>query len=277
MRSPVQIRLAAPHSRKASLATPRKILRGVCVCACGCVYASQKYGRSPRSSFCHFVPKLSRCSLIFAPRGWRLPPPVLFLRTSGFCVVARTGFSPFANAIFSPSRKLKIFTRGPRSALRELRTQIRWRKMRYSVAALLTNPVSSSTQPQGIISNTPQKSVGCLRLCLRLCLRVAKIRTFAPLLVPLRCAGTIALLSDFCSAGWAAPAAFLSQGIIGNTPQVMRGVRFLPHAKNQRFFPRLALLRYFAGTPLCFRKRKMQDVRPAPRSSALRRNYRVAL
>ena len=66
---------------------------------------------------------------------------------------------------------------------------------------LLTNPVSSSTQPQGIISNTPQKSVGCLRLCLRLCLRVAKIRTFAPLLVPLRCAGTIALLSDFCSAG----------------------------------------------------------------------------
>ena len=44
-------------------------------------------------------------------------------------------------------------------------------------------------------------------MCLRLCLRVAKIRTFAPLLVPLRCAGTIALLSDFCSAGWAAPAA----------------------------------------------------------------------
>ena len=31
MRSPVQIRLAAPHSRKASLATPRKFLRGVCV------------------------------------------------------------------------------------------------------------------------------------------------------------------------------------------------------------------------------------------------------
>ena len=96
---------------------------------------------------------------------------------------------------------------------------------------------------------TPRRnSVGCSRMCLRLCLRVAKIRTFglrvakirtfAPLLVPLRCAGTIALLSDFCSAGLAAPAAFLSQGIISNTPQVMRGVRFLPHAKNQRFFPR---------------------------------------
>ena len=57
-----------PHSRKASLATPRKILRGVCVCACGCVYASQKYGRSPRSSFLCVAPKLSRRSLIFAPR-----------------------------------------------------------------------------------------------------------------------------------------------------------------------------------------------------------------
>ena len=110
---------------------------------------------------------------------------------------------------------------------------------------LLTNPVSSSTQPQGIISNTPQKSVGCLRLCLRLCLRVAKIRTFAPLLVLSLCSKTIALLSDFCSAGWAAHAAFLSQGIISNTPQVMRGVRFLPHAKNQRFFPR--------GPRLCLR------------------------
>ena len=89
--------------------------------------------------------------------------------------------------------------------LRELCTQIRWRKIRYSVASLLTNPVSSSTQPQGIISNTPQKSVGCSRMRLRLCLRVAKIRTFAPFLVPLRCAGTIALLSDFCSAGWRLP------------------------------------------------------------------------
>ena len=57
-----------PHSRKASLATPRKFLRGVCVCACGCVYASQKYGRSPRSSFLCVAPELSRCSLIFAPR-----------------------------------------------------------------------------------------------------------------------------------------------------------------------------------------------------------------
>ena len=73
---------------------------------------------------------------------------------------------------------------------------------RYSVASLLTTPRTSTTQPQGIISDTPQDFAGCLRLCLRLCLRVAKIRTFAPLLVPLRCAGTIALLSDFCSAGW---------------------------------------------------------------------------
>ena len=65
------------------------------------------------------------------------------------------------------------------------------RRLRYSVAlALLTNPPTSSTQPQGINSS----------LCLRLCLRVAKIRTFAPLRVPLRCAETIALLSDFCSA-----------------------------------------------------------------------------
>ena len=81
---------------------------------------------------------------------------------------------------FNPGRKSKIFTRGPRSTLRELCTQIRWRKIRYSVASLLTNPVSSSTQPQGIISDTPQ---------------------------------------------------------------VMRGVRFLPHAKNQRFFPRGPRLR----------------------------------
>ena len=42
-------------------------------------------------------------------------------------------------------------------------------------------------------------------------LRVAKIRTFAPLLVPLRCAGTIALLSDFCSAGWRLPPPVLSR------------------------------------------------------------------
>ena len=122
-------------------------------------------------------------------------------------------------------------------ALRELRTQNRRRKMRYSVAALLTNPVSSSTQPQGIISDTPQKSVGCLRFAPREkseifpagtpfvpaalppkvsslfcgtlrgphCVSAKeKCKTFAPLLVPLRCAGTIALLSDFCSAGWAA-------------------------------------------------------------------------
>ena len=115
---------------------------------------------------------------------------------------------------------------------------------------------------------------------LRLCLRVAKIRTFAPLLVPLRCAGTIALLSDFCSAGWAAPAAFLSQGIISNTPQVMRGVRFLPHAKNRRFFPRglrlclrLCPTKYprfaavLCGDPVVFPQKK--NARRSPRSSFL--------
>ena len=148
---------------------------------------------------------------------------------------------------------------------------------RYSVLALLvlTSPLVSTTQPQGIICNTPQVFAGCSRLCLRLCLRVAKIRTFAPLFVPLRCAGTIALLSDFCSAGWAAHAAFLSQGIISDTPQVFAGCsRFYPTRKIRDFSrgdpvcacgfaPQsiLALLRYFAGTPLCFRKRKMQDVR----------------
>ena len=180
--------------------------------------------------------------------------------------------------------------------LRELCTQIRWRKIRYSVASLLTNPVSSSTQPQGIISNTPQKSVGCLLFAPRekseifpagtpfvpaalphkvssLC-RKRKMQDVRLLRVLSLCSETIALLSDFCSAGWAAHAAFLSQGIICNTPQVMRGVRFLPHAKNQRFFPRGPRLclrlcptkcprfaAVLAGTPLCFRKRKMQDVR----------------
>ena len=90
--------------------TPQ-VMRGVCVCACGCVYASQKCGRSPRSSFFRCAPKLSRCSLIFAPRDRRLPPPD-FLRMSGFCDIAQTGFSPFANAIFLPHRK--FFRRGPR-------------------------------------------------------------------------------------------------------------------------------------------------------------------
>lgn len=38
------------------------------------------------------------------------------------------------------------------------------RRLRYSVAlALLTNPPTSSTQPQGINSSTPQGFVGCLR------------------------------------------------------------------------------------------------------------------
>ena len=65
--------------------TPQ-VMRGVSVCACACVYASQKYGRSPRSSFLCVAPELSRCSLVFAPRGGRLPPPVLFLKTSGCAI-----------------------------------------------------------------------------------------------------------------------------------------------------------------------------------------------
>ena len=120
MRSPVQIRLAAPHSRKASLAAPRRNLRGVCVlphaknqrffprgprlclrlcptkyprfaavlCGDPVVFPQKKNARralTPRFSLCS---KTIRRSLIFAPRGGRLTPPVLFLRTSGFCVVA---------------------------------------------------------------------------------------------------------------------------------------------------------------------------------------------
>ena len=42
------------------------------------LFASQKYGRSPRSSFLHYISQLSRCSLIFAPRG-RLSP--LFIKS----------------------------------------------------------------------------------------------------------------------------------------------------------------------------------------------------
>ena len=80
----------SPHSRKASLATPRKFLRGVCVFACGCVYASQKYGRSPRSSFLCVAPELSRCSLIFAPRGGRLTPPVCALTGLGHVRIVRS-------------------------------------------------------------------------------------------------------------------------------------------------------------------------------------------
>ena len=96
--------------------------------------------------------------------------------------------------------------------------------LRYSVLALLvlTSPLVSTTQPQGIISDTPQVFAG-----------------------------------------------------ISDTPQVFAGCsRFYPTRKIRDFSRGdpvcargfatqsvLALLRYFAGTPLCFRKRKMQDVR----------------
>ena len=79
---------------------PRKDLRGclrLCptentfggapVCACGCVNASQKCGRSPHFAFLRVTPKLSRCSLIFAPRNQRV-----FLYAVG-------GFLPDADAI----------------------------------------------------------------------------------------------------------------------------------------------------------------------------------
>ena len=113
---------------------------------------------------------------------------------------------------------------------------------RYSVAALLTTPRTSTTQPQGIISDTPQKSVGCLRMRLRLCLRVAKIRTFAPLLVPLRCAGTIALLSDFCSAGWAAHAACMRAH--GSRSRTQKYAPSFSHLKEHNLHPLIAFGRY---------------------------------
>ena len=107
----LQIRLAAPHSRKASLATPRKLCGVFAYVPAAVSTRRKKYGRSPRSSFCHFVPKLSRCSLIFAPRGWRLPPPVLFLQgRAGFVLshgpdlhLSLTRFlTPAENQRFSP-------------------------------------------------------------------------------------------------------------------------------------------------------------------------------
>ena len=55
--------------------------------------------------------KTIRRSLISLLRGGRLTPP-FSTKMSGFCVVARTGFSPFADAIFSPTRKIKDFSRG---------------------------------------------------------------------------------------------------------------------------------------------------------------------
>ena len=103
-----------PHFyRKASLATPRRNLWGVCflphaknqrffprgprlclrLCPTKCprfaavlcggpvVFPQKKNARcSPRSSFLSVAPELSRCSLIFAPRGGQLPPPVLFFK-----------------------------------------------------------------------------------------------------------------------------------------------------------------------------------------------------
>ena len=80
-------------------------------------------------------------------------------------------------------------------------------RMRSPVQIRLAAPHSRKAS----LATPRRNSVGCSRMCLRLCLRVAKIRTFAPLLVPLRCAGTIALLSDFCSAGWRLPPPVLSR------------------------------------------------------------------
>ena len=81
-------------------------------------------------------------------------------------------------------------------------------------------------------------------MCLRLCLRVAKIRTFAPLLVPLRCAGTIALLSDFCSAGWAAHAAICVSRI---SVTYARYAPSFSHLKEHNLHPLIAFGCYILG------------------------------
>ena len=120
------------------------------VCACGCVNASQKCGRSPRFAFLRVTPKLSRCSLIFAPRNQRV-----FLYAVG-------GFLPVADAIFSPTRKIKDFSRGDPEAPRvDFARRTDGAKCAIpSHFVLLTNPPTSSTQPQGIMSNTPAKICG---------------------------------------------------------------------------------------------------------------------
>ena len=72
-------------------------------------------------------------------------------------------------------------------------------------------------------------------MCLRLCLRVAKIRTFAPLLVLSLCSETIALLSDFCSAGWRLPPHFYRKASLA-TPRKLCGVfAFCPTRKIRDF------------------------------------------
>ena len=70
------------------------------VCACGCVNASQKCGRSPRFAFLRVTPKLSCCSLIFAPRNQRV-----FLYAVG-------GFLPVADASAKGEYRSPSF-RGP--------------------------------------------------------------------------------------------------------------------------------------------------------------------
>ena len=174
--------------------------------------------------------------------------------------------------------------------LRELCTQIRWRKIRYSVASLLTNPVSSSTQPQGIISNTPQKSVGCLRMCLRLCLRVANYGR-SPRSSFLSVAPELSRCSlIFAPRGGRLPPHFYRKASFATPRKILRGVRFLPHAKNQRFFPRgprmcLRLCptkcpRFAAvlcGDPVVFPQKKKCKTCACSAFFALFRDYRVAL
>ena len=215
-------------------------MRGVRVCSCGCVYASQKYGRSPRSSFCHFVPKLSRCSLIFAPRGWRLPPPVLFLQgRAGFVLSHKPDFHLSLTRFFTPAENQRFSpgdpeapcvnsarrTDGARCAIPSLRSlQIRLAAPHSRKASLATPrklcgvfafcptrkseifPAGTPFVPAALPHKVSSLCGGTLRgpRCVS---AKEKCKTCAPLLVPLRCAGTIALLSDFCSAGWAAHAA----------------------------------------------------------------------
>ena len=87
---------------------------GVRVCACCCVSAKEKRKTFACSAFSRFSQKLSAAHSFFfcGVGGYRRL--FFFTRTSGFYDIARTGFSPFANAIFNPIRKSEIFARGPR-------------------------------------------------------------------------------------------------------------------------------------------------------------------
>ena len=97
-----------------------------------------------------FCSKTIRRSLISLLRGERV-----FLYAVG-------GFLPVADAIFSPTRKIKDFSRGdPEAPCVDSARRTDGAKCAIpSHLVLLTNPPTSSTQPQGIMSNTPAKICG---------------------------------------------------------------------------------------------------------------------